>query len=158
LETTRLNLKEVTVADSEFILELVNTYSWIRFIGDRKVRSEEEAKVFIQKINDNPNLTYWVISRKSDSQPVGIISFAKRDYLEHHDIGFALLPQYEHLGFAYEAASHALQIESRKRRHKRILAITKSDNQKSIQLLEKLGLRFKEEIVKDSEQLLVYST
>jgi hypothetical protein len=81
LETTRLNLKEVTVADSKFILELVNTHSWIRFIGNRKVRSEEEAKVFIQKINDNSNLTYWVISRKSDSQPVGIISFAKRDFL-----------------------------------------------------------------------------
>jgi RimJ/RimL family protein N-acetyltransferase len=158
LETERLDIREIDLEHSEFIFELVNTDNWIKFIGDRGVKTIQDANVFIQRINNNPNITYWLISLKNESIPIGIISFVKRDYLEHHDIGFALLPQYEEKGYAYEAARHVLQIESQKRLHKKILAITVEGNQRSVRLLKKLGLRFREKMKKGEEDLLVYST
>jgi [ribosomal protein S5]-alanine N-acetyltransferase len=108
METVRLNIREIDTTDSDFILELVNSANWIKYIGDRHVKTAEDAKLFIQKITDNPNMTYWVMTLKEESIRVGIISFVKRDYLEHHDIGFALLPHYEKTGYAFEAARHRI--------------------------------------------------
>jgi ribosomal-protein-alanine N-acetyltransferase len=158
LETARLTLRKIEITDSEFIFELVNTHDWIKFVGDRNVKSEGDARNYIQKINLNPNMTYWVIGLKDDSIPVGIVSLVKRDFLEHYDIGFALLPRYEKMGYAFEATRQVLQIESQKRLHKKILAVTISSNKKSIHLLQKLGLRLKGTIEKGNETLSVYST
>lgn len=158
METSRLTLRKTDVNDSAFIFELVNTPAWLKFIGDRNVKSVEEARGFIQKINENPNMTYWVISLKNRLLPLGIISFLNRDYLEHYDIGFALLPRHEGMGYAYEAAKHVLQIESQKKLHQKILAVTVSSNEKSIRLIAKLGLKFKDTLTRGHEELSVYST
>jgi ribosomal-protein-alanine N-acetyltransferase len=158
LETERLALRRMEITHSEFIFELLNTPDWLRFIGDRNVKSEGDAQNYIKRINLNPSTTYWVITLKENSVPVGIVSLVKRDFLDHYDIGFALLPRYEKMGYALEATRHVLQIESQKRLHEKILAVTITNNQKSIHLFEKLGLRLKETIEKGSETLSVYST
>src|SRR5947199_5066293 len=98
LTTERLSLNALAIEDTDFIQELVNTQGWLQFIGDRNVHSKEDAINYINKINSSPNIQYRVVRLTELQTPIGIISFIKRDYLEHFDIGFAFLPQYNGKG------------------------------------------------------------
>jgi [ribosomal protein S5]-alanine N-acetyltransferase len=156
--TSRLLLNELLPDDHAFIRELVNMPEWIRFIGNRNVGTEEEARAYIQKILDNPNVRYRVARLKDAATSIGIITFIKREYLEHWDIGFAFLSAYGKQGYAYEAAAAVLEDVSHDAAHSKILATTIKENVSSIRLLEKLGLRFEREIKNADELLSVYST
>jgi RimJ/RimL family protein N-acetyltransferase len=158
METERLLLKELHPDNAVFMKELVNTQGWIRFIGERNVATIEDSLKYIQKILNNPNVTYWVIYLKQEGTAIGIISFIKRDYLDHHDIGFALLPQFEKKGYALEAANEVLTQVSMIGNHTRILATVLKENTGSIMLLGKLGLIFEKQIDVDGETLLLYGT
>ena len=152
-ETSRLFLNLMTTEDYQFIKTLVNTEGWITFIGDRKVITDEDSKNYIQKILDNKNVNYWVVTLKSNLTPVGVITLIKRDTLEFQDLGFAFLPEFGKNGFAFEAADFLL---NQLKPNQTISAITIPENGKSITLLEKLGFIFKEKTVIDDEALLVY--
>jgi RimJ/RimL family protein N-acetyltransferase len=155
--THRLLLNEINLDDAEFISDLVNTPEWIKFIGDRNVRSIAEANEYIQKIISNPNTNFWVVRIQDQRTPIGIITFIKRDYLEHYDIGFAFLAKHTKKGYAHEASIVVLNDAIKNANHKQILATTVKENTNSIQLLEKLGLRFYKEIQNENQLLLVYS-
>src|ERR1051326_8167711 len=124
ITTERLLLDILTSDDSTFIRELVNTEGWLRFIGDRNIRSNEDAIAYINKINNNPGFTYWVVRLKDKDLPAGIISFLKRDYLEYADIGFAFLPQHSGKGYAYEAAREVLSVLTKTPEYVTVLATT----------------------------------
>lgn len=156
-ETKRLYIEPVTIFDSAFIFELLNTEGWIKFIGDRNIHSPEDAESYIQKIIDNPKSNYWICKLKENKTPVGIVSFIKRNYLDAPDIGFALLPAYQKNGFAFEATSHVLEGIKKIKSFDAIKAFTLYNNSSSISLLEKLGLAFEKEIQDKEERLFVYS-
>jgi ribosomal-protein-alanine N-acetyltransferase len=158
LTTERLLLQPLKETDAAFLFELVNTEGWIRFIGDRNVKTLADAQAYTAKILGSPNLLYWVVSLKADATKIGIVSLIKRDYLEHHDLGFAFLPAHSGKGYAFEAAKTALERLLASGAHKLLLATAISGNTRSIALLEKLGFGFVEEIVVDGEELLVFST
>src|SRR5215217_4875843 len=105
LKTERLLIKPLTLTDDNFILELLNTEGWIRFIGNRNINTPLEARDYIQKILENENIKYWVVKLKDNQYAIGIVTYIKRDYLEHHDIGFAFLPNFAKNGYAYEATN-----------------------------------------------------
>jgi len=155
--TERLSLSALTVEDTDFIQELVNTKGWLQFIGDRNIHSKEDAISYINKINATPDFYYWVVRLIDTFESIGIISFIKRDYLEHCDIGFAFLPQYAGKGYAYEAAREILSIISSKPEHSIVVATTLPNNVSSIKLLAKLGFHFDKEIEVGCEKLHVYS-
>lgn len=157
LNTNRLTLSEITTDDHVFMRELVNTPGWIKFIGDRNVHSDEDALAYVNRILAAKDLTYWVIRLKDSRVPVGIISFLKRDYLEHFDIGFALLSLYEGKGYAFEAADAVLKSKKENPLHKKLYATTIPENTKSITLLEKLGFHFLKSIAVEELKLNVYA-
>ena len=156
ITTDRLLIRPLNLHDSNFIFKLVNTEGWIKFIGNRNISSSHEATVYIQKILGNKNIFYWVAQLKSNLEKIGIITYIKRDYLEHHDIGFAFLPQFSKKGFAYEATIAVLQELINKEKPSHILAITVRENVNSIKLLQKIGLMFEKEIEVEKEKLHVY--
>jgi [ribosomal protein S5]-alanine N-acetyltransferase len=156
LTTDRLLIEPLTITDTSFILELVNTEGWLRFIGDRNVRSEADAETYIQRILQNQNICYWVVKLKDGIEKIGVISYIKRDYLEHKDIGFAFLPQFFNKGYAYEATSGILERVLREDKLTHILATTIPENTSSIRLLEKMGLSFEKEIQVEKDTLHVY--
>jgi hypothetical protein len=49
LETDRLRLRRLSSEDAEFILQLLNEPSWLRFIGNKGVRAIENARDYILK-------------------------------------------------------------------------------------------------------------
>lgn len=158
METKRLRIKQLALSDDLFMMELMNSTGWITFIGDRNIQTQTDAVNYIHKIQGNNNYTCLVFALKETETPIGIVTIIKRDNLEHHDIGFALLPQYGKLGYAFEASKKVLDALLKSQLHSKILAITVKDNDKSISLLEKLGLNFIEEKTEDNEVMLVYST
>ena len=156
LTANRLRMERISPADHLFIFELVNTPDWIRFIGDKKIKSPEDAKTFIEKITGSENTTYWVVKLKDGGDPIGVITFIKRDYLPHHDIGFAFLPAFVGKGYAFEATHAILRYLASHKLFTTILAFTLPHNAQSIRLLQKLGLQYEMEIEKDGSALHIY--
>ncbi|MCW3465221.1 GNAT family N-acetyltransferase [Chitinophaga nivalis] len=157
IQTNRLILQPLALQDAPFIFELLNTAEWKQFIGDRHIYHLQDATDYIAKILRNPDMEYQVARLRETEAPIGVVTFIKRTYLSHHDIGFAFLPAYAGKGFAYEAASTFLDGLKKKAPDSYILATTIPENARSIRLLEKLGLQFREEIQLADEKLLLYS-
>ncbi len=146
LETNRLVLRRMSIEDADFILGLLNEPSWLRFIGDRGVRTLEDARAYILKgpvdMYDRLGFGLYITELKGEGVPIGICGLVKRDFLADVDIGFALLPGFWGQGYAYEAASAVMEHGKAALGLKRIAAITNPANQSSIRLLEKLGMKF----------------
>src|SRR4051794_18702973 len=146
LETERLILRRLSTEDADFILELVNEPSWLRFIGDRGVRTTLDACDYILK---GPVDSYrrfgfglYLTELKENAVPIGICGLIKRESLKDVDLGFAFLPEFRGKGYAYEASSAVMAYAKSAFGLNRIVAITNPDNYSSIKVLEKLGLRF----------------
>lgn len=154
--TERLSLSSLLSTHDQFILELLNTPGWLRFIGDRNIHNAEDARAYIDRINGNSIFKYWVVTLRSESKPIGIITFIKRDYLDFPDIGFAFLPQYARLGYGFEATSVVLNYLLVGKISPEILATTIPENLASIALLTKLRFIFQREIKVDGHILMVY--
>jgi ribosomal-protein-alanine N-acetyltransferase len=157
-ETERLALTKIALTDAPFMRELVNTPGWLTFIGERHVKTTEDAEKYIEKLLLNPALTYWVVKLKTANTPLGIISFIKRSYLDYYDIGFAFLPQHTNTGYAFEASKAILDYAINALNMPAVVATTLQHNSSSIRLLEKLGLRFDKKINTEKEELLIYTT
>lgn len=157
LNTERLQIERLNDQHSNLILELLNTTGWIKFIGDRNVHSIADANNYINKINSNLNIAYWAVTLKETNQPVGLVTLIKRDYLQHPDIGFAFLPQYNGNGYAFEGANALLNFLTNEAGYDAIDACTLPDNISSIKLLEKLGLQFTEQITHENDLLSIYN-
>lgn len=162
-ETERLTLQPTSEEDAAFIFELVNTPKWLANIGDRNVKSVEEAKAYI-KDKMTPQLKKlgygnYTLIRKLDNTKIGTCGLYDREGLEGIDIGFALLPAYENMGFGLESASKLKDVGIKKFNIKLISAITTKENIASQKLIEKLGLKFIKivKIPNDEEELLLYS-
>jgi RimJ/RimL family protein N-acetyltransferase len=156
INTNRLTLRPITNADGAFMLTLVNSPGWLKFIGDRNVYNIKDAEAYIQRILDNPLYFYHIIEMNGDKQPVGVISFLKRVNQQYFDIGFALLPAYEGQGIAFEAASNYLSAIQSLQTFERIIAICVPDNLRSINLLKKLEFTFSSELSKPNNGLSIF--
>ena len=154
LETDRLVLRRLSAEDAEFILELLNQPSFLRYIGDKGVRTTEDAVNYIQT---GPQASYeqfgfglYLVELKGSGVSIGMCGLIKRDSLPDVDVGFAFLPDYWSQGYAFEAAAAVMNYGREVFGLKRIVAITSLDNAASIKLLEKVGLRF-ERLIKLAE-------
>jgi len=163
LETERTILREVTKDDAEFILDLLNQPSFIRYIGDRNLRNATQAGDYIESRFTESYKQFgfgmWAVELKETNAPIGICGFVKRDSLPDADIGFAFLLQYERKGYAYESAAGALEYGRSVLNLKRVLAITSKDNESSGRLLGKLNFKF-ERLIKlppENEELKLFS-
>jgi RimJ/RimL family protein N-acetyltransferase len=146
LETERLSLRRMTLDDAEFMMRLVNEPSWLEFIGDKGVRSLEEARNYLRNgplaLYARYGFGHYMVERKLDGVRVGTCGLIKRDTLQDVDIGFAFLPEHWGQGYAFEAASAVLEHGFRDFGLKRIVAITSPHNDASVKVLERIGMRF----------------
>ncbi|MEH2202526.1 MAG: GNAT family N-acetyltransferase [Nostoc sp.] len=154
LETERLVLRRLTVEDSEFILEILNDPLWLRFIGDKGVRTLDDAREYILKnlvtMYERLGFGLYLVELKEKGVSIGICGLIKRDSLEDVDVGFAFLPKFRGKGYAYESASAVMMYGRKTFGLTRIVAITTLDNYGSAKLLKKLGLSF-ERMIKLSD-------
>ena len=162
IETERLILRRLSAEDAGFILDLLNQPSFIHFIGDRGVRNLEDARQYILKgavtSYERFGFGLYLTLLKEAQVPIGICGLVKRDTLKDADIGFAFLPQYWAMGYAFESASAVLAYARNGLGLKQVLGITTPDNQRSIHVLEKIGLKFEKmvRLSKDAEELKLF--
>ena len=150
LRTERLIIRKLTFDDSLFIVQLLNSPGWLKYIGDRGVKTEEDAKLYLQ---NGPLLSYekygfglYLVMLLETGDPIGMCGILKRENLEHPDLGFAFLPEFTGKGYAYEAANAVIQFAGQRLEIKTLLAITLPENLNSIKLLEKVGMKFDGEV------------
>ena len=146
LETERLILREFTVSDAKFIVELVNTPGWIEYIGDRNIKTKGQAKTYLEngpiKSYELNGFGLSLVELRNEKIPIGMCGILKRDQLNHPDIGFAFLPEYMGKGYALEMARATMDFAKGHLKIHTLLAITVPFNKGSIKLLEKVGMKF----------------
>ena len=163
LETDRLVLRWITTDDAPFILALLNEPSWLRFIGDKGVRTVDEARDYIlngpMDMYRRLGFGLYLTERKADGVPIGICGLIKRPGLDDVDIGFAFLPAHWSQGYAFESASAVLEYGRTALGMNRIVAITTPDNLSSIKLLNSVGLKYDQmtRLARDAQEVMLFS-
>jgi RimJ/RimL family protein N-acetyltransferase len=144
IETARLQLRELEAGDASFILQLLNEDGFVRYIGDKGVRSLRDARDYILQ---GPVASYaqhgfgLYLTSLRDGTPIGMCGLVKRDTLPDPDLGFAFLERYWSNGYCAESATAVLEYGYRLLGLERIVAITAPDNHGSMAVLTKIGLR-----------------
>jgi RimJ/RimL family protein N-acetyltransferase len=146
LETERLTIRPMTLDDASFIRRLLNEPTWIRYIGDKGVRTEEDAKNYIlngpMQMYKDFSLGLQVVTISEQKRPIGVCGLIKRPSLKDVDLGYAFLPEHTNKGYAYEAAVAAVQYAKETLLLEKLVAFTTLDNEDSGKLLIKLGFTF----------------
>lgn len=164
LDTERLSLRMLTSSDASFILELVNSPGWLEFIGDKKIRNEQDAVLYLQngplKSYSTHGFGLWMVQLKASDTPIGMCGLLRREYLSAPDIGFAFLPAHTGKGYAFEIAKAVREYATKSLGIETLQAITLPHNERSIKLLEKIGLRFAKlmQAPRDPTELRLYQS
>lgn len=144
LETQRLIISKISSEDADFMLKLLNSPDWLQFIGDRKIKTIEQAIEYIHNhifsSYSDLGFGFYKLQLKLNKEKIGICGLIKREYLEDIDIGFALLPDFYGKAYGLEAALTVMNKAEKKLKLKRLAAIVQPNNTKSINLLKKLGM------------------
>jgi RimJ/RimL family protein N-acetyltransferase len=139
---------------------LLNEPTWIQYIGDRNVRTLEEAQQYLIdgsiKSYNQHGFGFYNVLLKETHTPVGTCGFAKRPFLECPDFGFAFLPEYTGQGYAFEVSAATMDYAEQMLKLNKVEAITTPDNKRSIQLLVKIGFRYEKSIIVDNEELFLF--
>lgn len=143
IEARRTILRDMTADDAPFILDLLNQPSFLRYIGDRQVRTVDDATQIIEtryrQSYREHGYGLYVVELRAASRPIGMCGFVRRAGLPCADMGFAFLPAFEGHGYACESALAALQFGRDTLGLRELLAIAQPDNLRSHRLLERLG-------------------
>jgi RimJ/RimL family protein N-acetyltransferase len=164
LQTERLVLRWLDTGDAAFILELVNEPSWLKYIGDKGVRTLHDAEDYIRSgpvdMYHRFGFGLYMVESRDGAEPLGMCGLIKRESLEDVDLGFAFLPRFQGKGYAYEAAAATMRYGRNALRLPRIVAIVSRDNLRSRKLLDKLGFRFERTVAlkPNDEELEFYAT
>ena len=165
LETERLVLRHLSAdEDAEFILRLLNQPSFLQYIGDKGVRTLDDARAYVRegpaKSYEQNGFGLYKVELKENATAIGISGLVKRDTLPDPDIGFAFLSEYWNNGYAYESAAAVMRYAREVLRLNRILAITTSDNEASAKLLAKVGLEFEQliRLTQNAPEVKLFST
>jgi RimJ/RimL family protein N-acetyltransferase len=152
-----------SAVDAEFVLELLNSPGFLKYIGDRGVRDLPAAREFIenryrQSYRDH-GFGLYTVELKAGSIPVGMCGFVKREGLPNPDLGFAFLPRFEKNGYGFESAAAVMKYGRETLKFDEIMAITTLDNDASGRLLAKVGFKFDKRFeMPDGEVLNLYSS
>jgi RimJ/RimL family protein N-acetyltransferase len=155
IETPRLIIRNLEESDKQFIVTLLNSPGWLKYIGDRHVRNEDDAVVYL---HNGPMKSYrdhgfglYLVALKETNAPVGMCGLLKRDYLPFPDIGFAMLPEHSGKGYGRESAAAIIDDFKNRFSFEKVMAITTPGNSVSQALLRSLGFAFLEQRIEPSK-------
>lgn len=163
-ETDRLIIRPMSVDDADLIFELYNMPNFIKFIGNRNIKSLSDAQSYIETkfLPQFEKLGFgnYLVILKEGNIKIGGVGIFEREGLDVVDIGFSVLERFEGKGYMFEAAQKVISIGMDDFGLKAVSAITSKDNFSSQKLIGKLGLKFQKYIVlpNENEELMYYET
>lgn len=150
IATARLTIRPLTLDDAAFIVTLLNDADWLRFIGDKTVHSDDDARRYLTTGPLAMYATYGfglcAVERNDDRSTIGMCGLIKREGLEDVDIGYAFLPEGRGQGYALEATQAVLEYGLNTMGFARIVAITDPDNAAWTRVLQRIGMRFERHV------------
>ncbi len=159
-ETERLRLDQLTEGDAAFALQLLNEPSYIRNIGDKCVRTLEQARAYLV---DGPMASYTRhgfglnrVALKDSGAVVGMCGLLRRDGMQDVEIGYAFLPEFWSQGYAGEAVAGVLRTAVCQHGLQRVIAVVNPSNAESKRLLEKLGFVLAGDVVLPGETTAIH--
>jgi RimJ/RimL family protein N-acetyltransferase len=145
VETRRLTIRRLTLDDAPFIWELLNDAAFMQFIGDRGVRTVDDACEYLTKgpleMYERLGFGLWGVELRTTRTPMGICGLLKREWLDDVDLGFAFLPEFRGAGYAFESAAAVIGYGLDHLKLSRLTAIVSPGNAKSESLLARLGMQ-----------------
>jgi hypothetical protein len=121
-ETSRLQLRRFTGDDAAFVHALVNDPSWLAYIGDKGVRTLDDARRYLE---NGPMAMYgkmgfglYAATLRETGTPIGMCGPIKRDTLDDVDLGFA---------FPAAVSRQRLCARGRERRHRTCARRSRAD-------------------------------
>jgi ribosomal-protein-alanine N-acetyltransferase len=145
-QSSRLRLRHIEMDDAEFIMGLLNDPDFLKFVGDKNARDLDSTQDYIQQgpvaSYENFGFGLYLVELIDGAEPIGICGLLKRTFIEYVELGFALMPGYRGHGYAFEAAQATIEYARNTLDLPQIVAISASDNLRSIKLLERLGMQF----------------
>ena len=152
--TDRCEMHIITENDSDLVLSVLNSAGFIKYVGDRQVKTLEAASDYIRDRMLPQYRKYgygnYCITRKSDQAKMGMVGFFIRSGNDHGDVGFSILPQYEGYGYVYEAATGLIDILSKVFNITTFHAIVMPENDRSVNLIKRLGMSYLREFKEDT--------
>jgi RimJ/RimL family protein N-acetyltransferase len=168
LSTARLRISPFTLDDAAFIVELLNDPGWLQHIGDRKVRTLDDAQRYLREgplaSQQRHGFALSAVRRHdaaTEATPIGMCGLIRREGLDDVDIGYAFMPAARGQGLAREAAAAVLRHGFEHLGLQRIVAITSPGNATSVRVLESIGMRYERRLQlpgRDDESLVYAAT
>ena len=159
--TARLRMSEFTEDDAPFILNLLNTEGWLNYIGDRGVRSLEDARHYLRSRIISHYIAHgfgmWKVATLAHNEAIGMAGILKRESLQVPDAGFAMLPEFTGMGYASEALAGCLEYARQHTKITELWAIVQENNAASARTLERAGFAHIEPVEVEGERLLRYA-
>jgi [ribosomal protein S5]-alanine N-acetyltransferase len=156
IDTDRLSIRYMTVEDFRFIYRLLNEPTWIKYIGDKGIKTEDDAKNYIQtgplQMYKDYGFGLYLVTLKETAVPIGLCGLIKRPSLENIDLGYAFLPEHTGKGYAFEATKAVMDYGKEQLSIEKLIAITTIDNIKSEKVLLKLGFSY-DSLIKGTNDL-----
>ncbi|MEZ8101803.1 GNAT family N-acetyltransferase [Vibrio bivalvicida] len=162
LTSDRLTLRMAELTDALFIHELYNSEDFLRFVGDKNIRSESDARAYVDEkilgMHTEFGVCLLLVEVTESGEKVGVCGLIKRPELEAYDIGYGFMPSSYGKGYGYEAGRAVIDYARETNKIEDLVAITTSDNQRSRALLSKLGFTYVkvQDTLSDKVDLLLY--
>ena len=140
LETERLSLRPVQHSDIEAWAAFLNDRNAIRLVHFPDPSSRELAEQLLDRTiarADGDVAMHAVIVRDT-GETAGFVGYASRhlDWGDELELGWLLLPQFHGLGYATEAATAIRRLVPG-----RVISLIRFENEASINVARKLGMR-----------------
>ena len=153
VETKRLVIKPTVVEDVDLLLKMDKQEETQKFLGGIKDNTREEWLGFLEKrISSTERCSFTVFLK--DNVPIGLCELKMIDnYAE-----LSYIFDYDHCnnGYCTEACRKIIEFAFKELNLKYIYASVIKDNHSSVRVLEKLGFKYQDSIVKDSVLFLKY--
>ena len=164
LETARLRLREVTLADEGALAAMFADPAVMEWIGMGGVRTREDARTVLERelrLYTERGVGEWALTLKDDDEMIGLcglIEWPDVDGRPETEVAYLLRRDVWGRGYATEAASairdHARTVLGRER----LVCLVYHDNVASAAVARKLGMVWEKDVEIFGNTLAMYST
>lgn len=149
VETERLILREILPSDDKGMLELDSDPEVQRFVGNKPIKSLQEARqmiAFIRSQYQENGIGRWAVVEKESNRFVGwaglkLVKEPTNDHINFYDLGYRLIRRYWGRGYATEAANASLRYGFEQLGLEQVYGMCDVANVASRKVLEKVGLK-----------------